>query len=56
MKNPIKTGGALLKASKMIILDQFFAINGDTFKVDVKELLKLHQKKKSELSLCFRDI
>ena len=33
--------------------DRFFAINGDTFfKVDVKELLKLHQKKNSKLSLC----
>ncbi len=54
-KEPLGTGGAILKASRLIESDYFFVINGDTFfDVDFKRMEELFLTSRSGLMLALK--
>ena len=54
-KEPLGTGGGILKAMPFVEGDYVFIVNGDTlFKPNLKELYTFHQKKKADITIALR--
>ena len=53
---PLGTGGAILKAFKLVEGDESFVLNGDTlFKIKLKDLYEFHKQKKADISIALKD-
>ena len=56
-KEPLGTGGAVLKALKQISGEKFFLLNGDTlFDVELNKLNEFHKKKKADLTIAMKKL
>jgi D-glycero-alpha-D-manno-heptose 1-phosphate guanylyltransferase len=54
-REPLGTGGGILKAMPFVEGDSVFIVNGDTlFKPNLKELYTFHQKKKADITIALR--
>ncbi len=54
-KEPLGTGGGILKAMPFVEGDHVFIVNGDTlFKPNLKELYTVHQNKKADITIALR--
>lgn len=54
---PLLTGGAILKASKLVKEDDFLVLNGDTlFNIDLPLLCTFHKAHNSPLSIALREV
>ncbi len=54
-KEPLGTGGALKKASKLVSGNSFLAINGDTFfDIELKHLCHFHNKNNSDITIALK--
>lgn len=53
--SPLGTGGAVLKAARMMSENEFILMNGDTFfPVDLKSLMAVHHEKKADVSIALK--
>ena len=55
--NLLGTGGALLRASKLIEGQNFFALNGDTFfDINLKDMFEFHKSKNADITVALKPI
>ena len=56
-KEPLLTGGAILKAARCLTSDDFLVLNGDTlFDIDLTSFILFHKQHQSPLSLALREV
>ncbi|MBQ2441421.1 MAG: NTP transferase domain-containing protein, partial [Paludibacteraceae bacterium] len=54
---PLFTGGAILKASKLVENEDFLVLNGDTlFDIDLEAFCNFHTRQKASVSLALRQV
>lgn len=54
---PLFTGGAIVKAAKLIESEDFLVLNGDTlFDINLPALCDFHRSRKAHLSVALRDV
>jgi D-glycero-alpha-D-manno-heptose 1-phosphate guanylyltransferase len=56
-KNPLGTGGAIVKSTQFVEEDAFFALNGDTFfNISFSSLEDFHRSRNSQITLALKEI
>ncbi len=55
--NLLGTGGAILKASKLIKDEDFFVLNGDTiFEINLTEMYRFHKAKNADITIALKPV
>lgn len=55
--NLLGTGGAIVKASKLIKEQEFFVFNGDTFfDIEIRKIIEFHKLKKADITVALKFI
>jgi len=55
--NLLGTGGAILKASKLINDEDFFVLNGDTiFEINLIEMYRFHKSKNADITIALKPV